>query len=88
MVFEASEDFRERQQLLAGRVYEGKVVQAPASVSQGLVVRMLDGQLAYGPMAWPARGTTLPAVGDNVLFTESDQGQYWCLVWWPYGEID
>lgn len=88
MAFEASEDAAERQKLQAGHNYEGKVVQAPATVSEGLLVRLADGELTYGPMAWPgARGTDLPVVNDDVLFTISEDGQYWCLVWWPYGEI-
>lgn len=88
MAYEASEDAQERRKLQAGHNYEGKVVKAPATVSEGLLVRLSDGELTYGPMAWPgARGVDLPDVGDDVLFTISEDGQFWCVVWWPYGEI-
>lgn len=86
--FEADRDVTERLELQKGRAYAAKVVQAPATVSEGLLVRLADGNLTYGPMPWPGpRGTDLPGVDDDVLITMDDEGQWWCVAWWPYGEI-
>lgn len=32
---------------------------------------------------WQSRGSTLPAVGDEVLVVEDDAGEPWVPAWWP-----
>lgn len=86
--YEADTDTRDRLELEKGRSYAGKVVKAAATVSEGLLVRLADGDQTYGPMAWPGpRALDFPAVDDDVLFTRDDEGEYWCIAWWPYGPI-
>ncbi len=67
------------------RTWYGLFAQAPASLTDlaTIIVPDYDETLHWSNVRWQARGTTLPAQGDECLITFDNRNQPWVIAWWP-----
>lgn len=63
----------------------GFVSKAPTGLGEPFTVTVpdFDQNHVYQVRRWEARGTTLPAVGDECLVLVDDREEPWVPAWWP-----
>jgi hypothetical protein len=74
-------------------VWEAEIATEPASEDEPVFV-LIEGKdekvHRFGPCPWQPRISeanvyTAPSRGDRALVAESDEGEWWVIMWWPYG---
>lgn len=63
----------------------GVVITAPATIADSFTVTVADfsGDHFYEITRWMPRGEVLPAEGDETLIVKDENGEPWCVAWWP-----
>lgn len=66
---------------------KGFVSTAPTALGlpMQVIVPSFSADHSYEIRRWSARGLTVPAVGDEVLLIEDENGIPWVVSWWPAG---
>lgn len=65
--------------------HHGVVAAAPAKLNDPFTVTVpgFDQDYVFQIRRWEARGSLLPAVGDEVLVVMDDVSEPWVAAWWP-----
>lgn len=75
-------DATKQQQRIPSRLLEGTVLDPPLDAGGWLRV-VVENQGTSISVPWEPRLDVDPEPGDAVALQESDQGNYWCVAWWP-----
>lgn len=69
----------------ASVAWRGYVETAPTGLGEEFTVTVpsFDDAYVFEIRRWEARGTTIPAVGDEVFVMLDDQQEPWAPAWWP-----
>lgn len=64
---------------------KGFVHTAPSGLGQSftVVVPSFSTEHVFEIHRWESRALTVPAVGDEVLVIEDEEGEPWVVTWWP-----
>lgn len=75
-------DAVKRAQRLPSRLLEGTIARPPTT-SKGWLRVKIDGQRHVQVCPWEPRLDLDPLPGDAAVVMESNEGNYWCVAWWP-----
>jgi hypothetical protein len=67
------------------RIWFGQFFEAPASLADlaTIIVPDYDTTIHWSNCRWQARGSTLPAKGDECIVVFDNRNQPWVVAWWP-----